>query len=204
MLTRVAAGAVLAVAAGAALGIVGRVSDYLGPEARLLFALGAPWFVVAFAVGAALREPVAGAATGALALAVSVGVYYAVMLAVERRTGHGYAASMSVLWGAAAVPCGLAFGALGATAWSRQRRGVALALLGGTLAGEALLFLAVGSAGDAESVLAGELAIGTAVVLAAARPPRARLLTLGAAAALAAASADGAVRAVMRAHGWGG
>lgn len=204
MLTRLLAGAALAVAAGAALGVVGRASDYLGPEARLLFALGAPWFVVAFAVGAALRKPFVGAFAGALALAVSVGVYYAVMLTLERRTGHGYAASMTVLWGAASVPCGLVFGALGAAAVTGDRRGVALALLGGALAGEALLFLGVGGGGDARLVFAGELAVGMAMVLAASRPPKPQLVALGAAAAVAAASADGLLRAVMRMRGWGG
>ena len=159
---------------------------------------------MAFVVGGALREPVAGAAAGGLALAVSVGVYYTVMLTVERRTGHGYAASMTVMWGAAAVFCGLLFGALGAAAVSGERRAVALALLGGTLAGEALLFLTLGGAGAALPVLAGELGAGAALVLAASRPPRAQLVAVGAAAALAAALADGALRAVMRWRGWGG
>jgi len=185
---------------------LGRVSDYLGPELRLLFVLGAPWFLVAFGVGALLRKPVAGAAGGALALAVSVAVYYAIMLTVERRAGHGYAAAMTVLWGGAAVLCGMLFGAAGAAAVSERagHRGAALTLLGGTLAGEALLFIASGRVEAGGSVLACELAIGAGLVLAASRPSRVRLMTLGATAALAAASADGLLRVVMRAHGWGG
>lgn len=110
MLSRPALGVVAALAAGAALGLWARASDHLGPELRLLFALGAPWFVVAFGVGAMQRRPLAGTAAGALVLAASVAVYYAVMLTVERRGGHGYAAWMTVLWGGAAVPVGLLFG----------------------------------------------------------------------------------------------
>lgn len=206
VLRRPALAVAAALGAGVALGISGRVSDYLGPELRLLFALGAPWFLVAFAVGTATRRPATGAACGALAQAVSVAVYYAVMLTVERRTGHGYAVSMTVLWGAAAVLCGAVFGAAGAAAAGGEGglRGAALALLGGTLAGEAVLFIALGGAGAGSSVLLCELAVGAGLVLTSSRPPRPYLVALGATAAVAAAAADGVLRAVMRARGWGG
>lgn len=206
MLSRLALGVAAALLAGVALGVSGRASDYLGPELRLVFALGAPWFLVAFGAGAALRKPVAGALCGALALVVSVAVYYALMLMVERRGGHGYAASMTVLWGSASALCGLAFGALGAAAAAREDhlRGVALALLGGTLAGEAVLFIALGGVEAGRWVLLSELAVGAGLVLRASRPLRPSLVALGASAAVAAASADGLLRTVMRAHGWGG
>ena len=206
MLSRLALGVAGALLAGVALGVSGRASDYLGPELRLIFALGAPWFLVAFGVGVVLRRPVSGAACGALALAVSVAVYYGVMLAVERRGGHGYAASMTLLWGSAAALCGVAFGALGAAAAGREGplRGVALALLGGTLAGEAVLFVLLGGVDAGRWVLLCELAAGAGLVLSASRPPRPLRVALGASAAVAAASADGVLRTVMRARGWGG
>ena len=206
MLSRFALGVAAALLAGVALGASGRASDYLGPELRLIFALGAPWFIVAFGVGAVPRGPVSGAVCGAVALALSVAVYYGLMLTVERRGGHGYAASMTVLWGSAAALCGLAFGALGAAAAARDGplRGVALALLGGTLAGEAVLFIVLGGVDAGRWVLVCELAAGAGLVLTASRPPRRLLVALGASAAVAATSADGVLRTVMRAHGWGG
>src|SRR4051794_5435881 len=98
MLSRAAVATASAIGGGVILGTAGRASDYLGPELRLLFALGAPWFVVAWGVGAMRRRPLEGAALGALALAVSVIVYYALMLTVEHRCGPAYATNMTLLW----------------------------------------------------------------------------------------------------------
>ena len=196
----------MALLAGIALGVAGRLSDYLGPGAALLFALGGPWFIVAFAVGATARRPVTGAIGGGVALVVSVAVYYALMLAVERRTGRGYAMSMTILWGAAAVPCGLLFGAAGAL-WRDRRedlRAAGLALLGGALAGEALLLLARGGPNSGGWVLPCELLGGIALVLAASRTAPRLPVTIGTTAAAFSASAGGALRLLMRARGWGG
>ena len=196
----------VALLAGIALGVTGRVSDHLGPDAALLFALGGPWFVVAFAVGAAARSPVAGAIGGAVALAVSVAVYYALMLAIERRGGQAYAMSMTLLWGGAAVPCGVLFGAAGGL-WRGRRddlRAAGLALLGGALGGEALLFLARGGASSSGWVLPCELLGGIALVLSASRTAPRLPVTIGTTAAAFSASAGGALRLLMRAQGWGG
>jgi hypothetical protein len=204
MLSRAAVATAWAIGAGVILGIAGRASDYLGPELRLLFALGAPWFVVAWGVGALRRRPLEGAALGALALAVSVIVYYALMLTVEHRCGPAYATNMTLLWGVSAALCGVPFGAAGAAATSgngRLRLG-AITLLGGALAGEALLFLSLGRQGTA--VLIGELVVGATLVLTASRPPRATVLTAGASVAFLAAAADGFLRVLIRARGWGG
>jgi hypothetical protein len=128
------------------------------------------------------------------------------MLLVEHRGFPTYALSMSVLWGAAALACGALFAALGVLARgpSAQRRGVALAVLGGTLAGEAALFMLLHSHRAASPVLAAEFALGAALVAAAAWPARGWALAAGTAAAGVAAVADGAIRVVMRAQGWGG
>jgi hypothetical protein len=157
--------------------------------------------VTAFAVAALTRSAVAGT----VACALSVPVYYAVMLLVERRGHPGYAMSMSVLWGGAAVACGAVFGWLGVAARERSRRGraAAVAVLGGTLAGEAALFLALHPRAGSP-VLVAELAAGMALVGVAVWPARAHALALAAVAAGTAAVADGALRLAMRAQGWGG
>ena len=194
--------AAVTIAAAVALGLVGQSArDLHGPDAALLFALGGPWVVTAFGVAAFTRSAVAGA----LACALSVPVYYAVMLFVEGRAHPGYAVSMSVLWGVAAVACGALFGWLGAAARDRSGRGraVAVAVLGGTLAGEAALFLALHPRGGSP-VLVAELAAGMALVGAAVWPGRAHALAAATAAAGVAAVADGALRLAMRAQGWGG
>lgn len=194
--------AAVTIAAAVALGLVGQSArDLHGPDAALLFALGGPWVVTAFAVAALTRSAVAGT----VACALSVPVYYGVMLLVEGRGYPGYAFSMTVLWGAAALACGALFGWLGATARERsgRRRGVAVAILGGTLAGEAALFLALHSRAGSP-VLVAELVAGAVLVGAAAWPGRARALAAATGAAGVAAVADGALRFVMRAQGWGG
>ena len=193
--------AAVTIAAAVALGLIGQVSDHHGPDAALLFALGGPWVVTAFAVGALTRSTVAGT----LACALSVPVYYIVMLLVERRGHPGYAMSMIALWGGAAVACGALFGWLGAAARERSGRGraAAVAVLGGTLAGEAALFLAL-HARAGSPVLVAELAAGMALVGAAVWPARAHALAVATVAAGTAAVADGALRLAMRTQGWGG
>jgi hypothetical protein len=112
---------------------------------------------------------------------------------------------MTVLWGASAVPCGALFGAIGGAVTSGRDhlRAAALTLLGGSLAGEALLFLAFGRHDPA--VLVCELALGAALLLLAARHrPRAAVLAAGTSIAFLAAFADGLLRLVIRARGWGG
>lgn len=196
----------VAVTTGIALGAVGRISDYGGVDSRLVFVLGAPWFVAAFATGLAARRPVGGALGGALALGLSVAVYYGLMLGVEDRIGTPDALVMTVLWGAAALACGALFGAAGSLARGAEpgRRALAVAGLGGALAGEAAFFLGrVGAEAPGGAVLVGELLAGACLVVGAAGARRARVLAFGASVAGLAAVADGALRAIMRAGGWG-
>ena len=194
--------AAIAIGAAILLALVGRASDYHGPNAALLFALGGPWVVTAFAVAAWTRS----ATAGAFACAASVPGYYALMLIAEGRAGPGYALSMTVLWGAAAVACGALFGWLGAVARREAggRRAAAVAVVGGTLAGEALLVLRLPPNHGASPGLVAELALGAALVGAATWPGRASALATAGGAAGVAAIADGALRLVMRAQGWGG
>lgn len=198
--------ALFAVAAGALLGALGRASDYAGSGSELLFVLGAPWFVVGFAAGAFARRPAAGALGGAVALAMSVLVYYGLMLGFESRIGVRDAISMTVLWGGAALACGALFGAAGALARAAgpERRALAVAGLGGALCGEAAFFLARrGAEAPGGAVLMGEALVGACLVLVAAQTQRLRVVAFGAFVALLAALADGGLRVVMRAGGWG-
>jgi hypothetical protein len=86
---------------------------------------------------------------------------------------------------------------------SPERGATAVAVLGGALAGEALLFLAFHSQRAGSPVLVAELALGVALVGAAAWPGRTTALATAAVASPAAALADGALRMAMRAQGWG-
>lgn len=196
----------LAAVAGVALGVVGRASDYGGADSELLFVLGAPWFVVAFATGAAARRPASGALGGALALGLSVTVYYGLMLGLEGRIGTRDAVAMTVLWGLAALVCGALFGAVGTLARTAApgHRALAVAALGGALGGEAAFFLARrGADPPGGALLVGELMAGACLVLVAAQTRRTRVIAFGASVAGAAAVADGALRVLMRAGGWG-
>jgi hypothetical protein len=213
------------VAAGSALGVIGRLSDGWSHQPRVLFALGSPWVVLAVLVGVLApgrrRAPVLAAA----ALLVSVGVYYVVMAAVEQRVGPVYATAMIAGWGGLAVIVGAIFGAAGsalrgspplpaagppaapasraAPASPAALRSAAAAFVGGTLAGEAVLFLARGN--SAVALLLAQLAVGLAVAIGLARPARrTQLLALTAVFAGVTFVIDAGARLVMARYGWGG
>jgi uncharacterized protein DUF6518 len=196
----------LAVVLGVVLGGAGRWSDHAADPVRLLFALGSPWVVVGFGAGMLSRSARRGALLGAVALVVSVVAYYSIMYGVEDRGAGGYAARMMVVWGAPAAAVGALFGAAGAAAHTARLRPVALALLGGALAGEALLFLArAGETGASRAVLVAQLLLGGAVALAGwGRRPTARVAALAGGVALLALVADAAIRVAARRYGWGG
>ena len=187
-----------------ALGVVGRASDHLSYEPRLLFALGAPWLVLAFVSGFLWRRPLHGAIAGAGAVALSVAVYYLVMVAVEDRAGPHYGAAMIVLWGGLGVLVGAVFGAAGAAGGRHRIFGAAL--LGGALLGEAAFFFLRGQPEDAVTLLMLEAAVGATIpVVIGIRTRRlADAMSLTAALALTAFVADAAFRVAARRYGWGG
>jgi hypothetical protein len=197
----------LVVAVGCGLGAVGRLSDGWPHAPRALFALGAPWIVAAAVVGVVTDGRRRAALAGASALVISVAVYYAVMTLLERRVSAGYAIAMTVGCGSMAAVVGGVFGAAGACLGldSARARSVAAALLGGALAGEALLFLLRGASGEAALLLASQAAVGIAGALALAEP-RWRVRAFGVTATLAAIAcfADAAARLIMHRYGWGG
>ena len=199
--------ALIVLALSGALGLVARASDHLSYEPRLVFALGAPWLLLAFLSGLLWRRPAAGAAAGSLAVAISVGVYYLLMVFVEDRAGPHYGAAMVVVWGGLGLVVGAVFGAAGSAARSEGiQRVAAAALLGGALLGEAGYFLLRGQPEYALDVLALEAAVGLAVPLlvGAWRGRVATAVSLTAVLACAAFVADAALRVTAARYGWGG
>jgi hypothetical protein len=199
--------ALLALVAAAGLGVAGRVAihagsglpygDALASAGRAFVALGAPWLAVAWAVGAASRRPLVGAATGAVTLAGATVAWYSLSVAAGGAATVYYAWPVAPAWAVVALAAGGVFGLAGA-AWPR-----AVELPAGALAGEALLLVGEWSGRAAQAVLALELGVAMALVGVAARR-RPAVVPLAAACALAMAFGEDAVRDALRLTGWEG
>jgi hypothetical protein len=101
-------------AAAVLVGVVGQLGDAAPGVPGHATALGAPWLVAAFVIGALLRRPLPGALGGAVVLSGGTLSYYGVQLAL---TGHARAladGAIAVGWAAAGAVAGAAMGALGA------------------------------------------------------------------------------------------
>jgi hypothetical protein len=198
----------LAVLAGSAIiGVAAQLGDVAPGIPARATALGAPWLVAAFALGAVLRRTAVAAAGGALLLSVGTLTYYLVELAL---TGHARALSIGVIalgWAGAAALAGGAMGALGAVWRDADRLPLlAAAAPAAALAGEAILLAAEWRSRTAVAVLVAELALAAAILPACARRraslPAAALAALVLAGVFAAGEAE--VRSAMRAVGWRG
>jgi hypothetical protein len=171
-------------------------------------ALGAPWLVFAFAVGALIRGRVAAGVSGALLLGTGTGLYYAAIVVAYGRRSAEYATVMTVLWGSIAGVAGAGM-ALTGCAW-RSASGVRAAFLtalpAAALAGEALLLSSTWGGAVAAVTLAAELACGAALLLLLGwrRVPLGQVLASTVALALAFALVEAEVRGFMRAAGWHG
>jgi uncharacterized protein DUF6518 len=116
-------------------------------------------------------------------------------------------ARVAPAWAAVALAAGAAFG-LGGALYARGRlvlRTVALALVSGTLAGEALLLATEWTGRASRVALAAELAVAAAVLVVGARrtAPLAAVFLAGAV-ALGVAGVEDAVRDTLRLAGWRG
>ena len=133
----------LAAVSGIALGAAVRIGIHVGTPAGWLLRLGVPWLLIPFMIGALLRAPRRAAVAGALAMVAAVVTYYALKVGVEHRASRRYGVEMVALWGTIGALAGAAFGVAGALTRSLRGvgRGVAVALVSGALAGEALLML---------------------------------------------------------------
>lgn len=134
---------VAAVLMGVALGAWCRVGDHLAEPVSSLANVGWPWLVIAFAIGAIARRPVAGAFLGAAALLVAVGTYYMAMWSADYGMSRSDIISIGLpgfvrFWLILAVLAGPIFGAAGglwrtSTGWMRP---ASVALLSGAVLGE--------------------------------------------------------------------
>ena len=203
--------ALLALAAAIALGVAGRVALHaspalpyggaIGAAGHAVVALGAPWLVVAWAVGALCRGRWAGAAAGGAALALGTVGWYSLTVAAAGPAALPYAWPVAPAWAVVALCAGAAFGFAGAL-W-RSGRGVLAAVPAGALAGEAWLLAGEWTGRAAQAVLALELLTGATIVLALARR-RPAALAVGLAVAFAVALGEDAVRDALRLAGWAG
>jgi hypothetical protein len=207
---------VVAIAA-LALGMGGRVAVHASTElphgpafealGKAFVALGAPWLVAAWGVGAVAATRVRGAIAAGLALALGTAAWYWLTVVTGGPVAVLYAVPLTILWGGVAMVAGAAFGWAGA-AWRASegaRRALALAPAAGALAGEAVLLSSQWSGRAAAVVLA--LEAGAAVGLLVAGGRRAPLLLTRVCfcvATAAAAQAESSVRDTLHAAGWAG
>jgi hypothetical protein len=198
--------AVLVLVCAGALGGGMQVAEPLLGLPNSVSALGAPWLVCAFAVGALVTRPAMAVAAGATLLTTATGLYYAALVYGYGDSELDYATTMALVWGAAAAVAGGGM-ALAGSVWhdARGRRAVLLGTVpAAALAGEAVL-LAV-SWGGASVALAAELVLAVAL-MGVVTWKHASLPTalLGAAVlAVGFAGAEAGLRDVMRAAGWHG
>ena len=179
-------------AAGILLGVGTRYAHDLPPEWHWLAKVGVPWLAVAFAVGAGRRAPVSGALQGALSLVIAILVYYGI------RTHHS---PLGLWWLVAAVPGGLAFGALGALWRSRRADVLAASIVSASLAAEAVIFALFRSGGDDALAAPVLFAAAAGALVALVRRGRRRAGAVALACALTAV-AIAAEAFVMRATGY--
>ena len=171
-------------------------------------ALGAPWLVSAFAVGALIRGRVVAALAGGLLLGTGTVLYYAAIVYAYGRSAGEYATVMTITWGTVALAGGAVM-ALTGSAWRTAAGGRAAllaALPAAALLGEAALLSLSWRGGLAGIALAAELACGVAILLVLSwrRVSFAQAAASAVALALAFALVEAEVRGVMRAAGWHG
>jgi hypothetical protein len=195
----------VAVAAGLAFGAVMRITRHLSTPIPKIGSLGVPWLAVAFAVGAFERERRRAAVGAAIALISAVGAYYFSQWYLEGRATFGYAIRMGVLWSLCAAIAGAGFGMLGSAWRARVGSTIAVALISGAFAGEALLLLATWQSAAALAVLGCELVLGISLpFLLARRREIAPALALTVCVAVTLAVSEGIIRHAMHAAGWAG
>jgi hypothetical protein len=206
----------LALGAALFLGVAGRIAvhagarlphggDELAALGRAAVALGAPWLAVAWAVGTLAGSPGRAALSGGAGLALGTFCWYG-LSTVTGGPAEDYA-RVAAVWAVVALAAGGAFGWAGAVyaRGGQQARTAALALVAGTLAGEALLLFGEWTGRAGRAALAVELAAAVAVLaLGARRTAPVLALLLAALVAVGVAGAEDAVRDTLRLAGWRG
>jgi hypothetical protein len=215
-ISRPPSAAVLALGAALGLGLAGRIAVHAGaylPHGAELaalggaaVALGAPWLAVAWAVGTLAGSPARAALSGAAGLALGTFAWYALSAAANGRPAGDYA-GIATAWAAVALTAGALFAVAGAAYRDSGRiaRSAALALVAGTLAGEALLLASEWTSRAGRAAVAVELGAALAVLMLGARRTTPLLsLALAVLVAVAVAGAEDAVRDTLRLAGWRG
>src|SRR4051812_15370857 len=213
-MARLALAICTSVPVGIALGAGGQGIDHFDARLRWVAALGVPWLLVAFALGAlvgwagsrvsARTKFAAAALTGAVALVVATGAWYALHV---WWTGHiRYTAHVAVAWVPAAALCGAVF-ALAGAGWAsggRVARPLSAAVAAGALIGEVLALDGEWPTRGAQAVLAAELCAGLLLPFLLARRAAAAAFALTIVVALAMGLAEQEIRSTLRAAGWQG
>jgi len=206
----------LALGAALFLGVAGRVAVHAGARlphggdelealGRAAVSLGGPWLAVAWAVGTLAGSPARAAVSGGAGLALGTFCWYA-LSTVAGGPAEDYA-RVAAAWAVVALFAGAFFGLAGC-AYARggpRLRAAALALVAGTLAGEALLLFGEWTGRAGRAALAVELAAAVAVLAVGAR--RTALVVavvLAGVVAVVVAGAEDAVRDTLRLAGWRG
>ena len=206
----------LALGAALCLGVAGRVAvhagarmphggDELAALGRAAVALGAPWLAVAWAVGTLAGSPRRAAVSGGAGLALGTYCWYALSTVTGGPAGDY--ARIATVWAVVALAAGAVFGWAGSryARGGRPARTAALALVSGTLAGEALLLFAEWTGRAGRAALAAELVAAAAVLaFGARRTAPVATVVLAAVVAVGVAGAEDAVRDTLRLAGWHG
>lgn len=191
--------ALFALVIGVLLALGTRALYLLPGDVPFLTRLATPWAATAVVAGGLTPRRRDGAVAGVLALCAAVLVYYAILAFVERDYG---ASPYGIAWLLAAVPTGALGGAAGALARAHGRRGLRLAVagIGGALAGELVLWSATSPRAPQLIALAvGALVVVAATALTARRRGEAiAVLVLAALVALATPTTIAATTAVLQ------
>lgn len=203
---------VAAMALGAALrgSAMAGLLDGLGPIDRLrpwVAALGAPWLVVAWGLGAIARRPLLGALAGATALSGGTVVWYLLSVAHHADRIQHKVVGVAGAWILLGFAAGAMVGAAGALWRTPRGQVVGAAVPAGCLVGEAVLLSHQWSGLAPAFVLRVELALGLALPLVLVRRgPWLRLVAVGLTLILAtvAFAGEDVAREFARGFGWSG
>jgi hypothetical protein len=174
--------AVIAVAAGAGLGVASQLAVRSLPHpANLAGTLGGPWLATAFALGVAARSRRPAAWAGAVSMAVAMFAYYVVRKVMNQDLPGGYTVrGEAIPYVVIGLIAGGGMAVLGAS-WRKggtRWKGVAAGLLAGALGAEVLVLMSRSWRGPEQvfAVVQGGAAFALAWVLP--RGLRGRLVAL--------------------------
>jgi hypothetical protein len=202
-------GILVVVGCGVAIGLAGQAGDRVPGAPAYITALGAPWMLLAFVLGALARKPLLGAIAGGVALVIGTEAYYLAQIALTDGRTLFYATAMGIGWGGSAVVAGALAGGIGGwwrSECSDQERSIAGALPGALLTGEALLLSQEWTQPAARALVAVELMAGLGLIWIHIGTSRRAFIAAAAACALTMAVVLGehSVRETLHAAGWNG